>query len=266
MSVIETEDKKEIYTYKQILLCIRDEIIKNRILLKELSDLIVIEKNAGSHCFCNYLKNEEDVYKIKLTIEEIKKRQSFLELLFNKLTKYKFVKEKTSKIQSYFMIDDNGEYKFKLSYSDELEKNYFGSIKIVDKEKFNSIINELYSSKLAKITCKTLRLNNNLHVDISERLEIFDDKNSVSYFEENDSLNVDLYNKSLYKMLNTEIDSSLLSDEVIDLINCSSYKDYDIEIEKSKSEHNSYYEFDEIDNKIVLKKRISSIKTLIKID
>ena len=90
MSVIETEDKKEIYTYKQILLCIREEIIKNRILLKELSDLIVIEKNAGSHCFCNYLKNEEDAYKIKLTIEEIKKRQSFLELLFNKLTKYKF--------------------------------------------------------------------------------------------------------------------------------------------------------------------------------
>lgn len=83
--------KETSYTYKQILLSMREEVLKNEKLLKELRDLIAIEKNAGSYHFNENLRPGYE-FQIRLVIDEIEKRQSLLKELFNKITDYRFAR------------------------------------------------------------------------------------------------------------------------------------------------------------------------------
>lgn len=250
-----TKDNKT-YTYKQLLLALREQIIKNRILLKELNDLVEIEKNVGSYHFDDRLRDDvNDTYNIKLIIDEIQKRQSSLKKIFNKLTNYKFARASINKFQTYFVVNNNDEYNFELEHSYNLEKHYFGTIKITDKEKFNSIMSELNNSKLSNISEKGIHVDKNLYIGISSFIEIMSGLNSVHYVDSMDCINISLNDKNFEEILNTKISSDLLDDEVIELIETSSYNDSDIEFVEGKKRNNNYYKFIENEKKLVLEQK-----------
>ena len=238
------QEQSKTYTYKQLLLALREEILKNKILLDELNNLVTIEKNVGSYHFDDLLKNDlNGTYNIKLVINEIEKRKSALKKLFNKITNYKFARASTNKFQTYLVVNNDDEYTFKLEHSNNLEKHYFGKIKITDKEKFKSIMNELNNSKLSNIRQKGIHMDKNIYIGISNYIEIMSGINSAHYVDSMDCLSIDLNNIDFDELLNTKISSDLLDNEVIDIIETSTYKDSDIEFIKEKKHHNNYYKF-----------------------
>ena len=244
---------KEQYTYKEILLAFREELLKNQILLDELKSLIAIEKNAGYYRFDDRLKNDSnDTYGIKLVIDEIQKRQLSLRKIFNKLTNYKFARASINRFQTYCVDNNNGKYTFELEYSWNLEEDYFGMIKITNDEKFSSIIKELNSSKLSNIIQEGIRIEDNLFLGISSYVELSNGRNTINYRVDLDSLKIDLTDKIFEEMMNTTFDASLLSHEVLEVLETSAYKDYVIKFDDSEKSRDGYYKFNEVKTKEII--------------
>ena len=246
---------KEKYTYKEILLAIREESLKNQKLLQELSELISIEKNVGKYHFDDKLSCDSEPYKILLVIDTIQKKQSKLKEIFNKITEYRFARATLNKFQMYLVNSENGNNSFELKYTDGLTEDYFGSIEILDNVRFERIIDELKNSKLSKITEKGIHIDDNIFVEIADFIGIVNGKNSIHYASGVDGLKIELTDKGFDDILNTEISSSLLSNEVIDLINNADNNEVDIEFVESKGVPYNYYLFNECDEKIVLKRK-----------
>lgn len=246
---------KEKYTYKEILLAIREETLKNQKLLQELSELISIEKNVGKYHFDDKLSCDSEPYKILLVIDTIQKKQSKLKEIFNKITEYKFARASANKFQMYLVNSENGNNSFELKYTDGLTDDYFGCIEILDNERFERIINELKNSRLSKITEKGIHVDDNLFVEIADFIGVVNGKNSIHYARGIDGLKVELTDKGFYEILNTEISSSLLSNEVIDLVNNANNNEINIEFVESKGVPYNYYLFNECDEKIILKRK-----------
>jgi hypothetical protein len=249
------KEEKQYFTYKEILLAIREQVLKNEKLLKELNKLISIEKNVGSYRFDDKLRGESQSYKIRLIADEITKSRSTIKVLFNRLTDYKFDRASINKFHMYNVVDTNGKYNLKLVYTSNLDKDYFGTIEILDEEKFASIINELNNSKLSKITEKGIHVNNNLFIQISDFIGIVNGKNSIHYAGGIDGLKVELTDKDFYDVLNAEISASLLPNEVIDLISNSNYNEIDIKFIESKGVPYNYYRFNESGQKLILERK-----------
>lgn len=249
---------KKQYTYKEILLAFREELLKNKILLDELKKLTTIEKNAGTYYFMDYLKYDYEPYKVRLIINELEKRQSKLRSFLDKLTNYQFARGTNYKCQNFNVLNEKGKIDFDLVYStgfgmdNFLGLGYFGEIKIEDSVKFNEILNNLNNSKIAKIKNDGIHTNNGLFLGISSYVEFLNGRNIMHYNVGTDSLKIDLLDKSFEKMMNTPIDTSLLSNEVLDIIEGSSYKDYDIRFEDDKKSKDHYYKFNEHGKSIVL--------------
>lgn len=246
--------EKTHYTYKEILLAMREKVLKNEKLLKELRDLIAIEKNAGSYHFNENLRPGYE-FQIRLVIDEIEKRQSLLKEFFNKLTDYKFARASIRKFHMYNVDNNENGYVLKLVYN-TLEEDYFGKIDIVDIERFTSIINELNNSKLSKINNRGIHVDENLYLELSDAIAIVSGKNVIHYAKGIDGLRMKLVDKSFEEMLNTNVSSSVLPEEVISIINDSSYTDASIDSQLIESKDYNYYSFNEDGQKLVLSKNI----------
>lgn len=247
--------EKTSYTYKEILLALREEVLKNEKLLKELEQLVSIEKNAGAYRFIDTLKFEAEPYKIILVIDEVQKRQSKLKMLFNKLTDYKFARASISKFQQYDVIENNGSYDFEMTYTYNLDADYFGKIEIIDLEKFADLINELSNSMLSQVTQQGIHINEDLFFEISHYPLILNGNNLIHYVSSLDVLRLELSDKTFDEMLSTEISSSLLSDEMIELINNYSGNKIDIEFQEDKKVSNNCYKVNEEGKKLVLTRK-----------
>lgn len=153
----------------------------------------------------------------------------------------------------YDVVEENKTYKLNLKLDNGLLKNGLGEVIIADKEKFSEIINQLKNSKLAEIERKGIQISDQLYLEIAYHTAIEKGKNSICYWPLDDELNIILNDGDFQGVLNTEIDASVLSDEVKSLIDNSNFKSVDVElINERKNKYNGIYSINEQNKKLIL--------------
>ena len=114
---------KEKYTFKEILLSLSEEIIKNDMLINELNKLVFIDNSNISYEFRDILpKDKESFYRIIFLIEELQKKQNILKRLMDKILIHtSFCRASISRFQSYGIVKENDRYIFNLNYNHRIE-------------------------------------------------------------------------------------------------------------------------------------------------
>jgi len=249
-----TQKNNKTYTYKEILLALREQMLINQKLLNQLKGLITIEKKAGTYYFYEILQSKNDMfynpYNIYLHINVIEGRQSKLKKIINEITHYKFLKKYELGGYHTYRLDDN--QFFHLTAKNHLEDYYFGEIKITDKEKFDDIAVQLYNSKLSKLMQEGIHVTDDLYLGIDQYIEIAKEHNLVFYQFLNDGIKTNINDESFIDILNTKIDSALLYNELINILEGSNYKDADVQF-TNNNDLNHLYKFEENGKSITLK-------------
>lgn len=252
-----TQNNNKTYTYKEILLAIREQVLINEKLLNELKGLISIEKNAGTYSICEALKADLDMftlqYRIFLEINALEEKQSKLKKILNELTNYKFSKYKPGGYHIYNFVHAGKDYNyFSLTDTHILDDDYFGKIEITDKEKFDDIIVQLYNSRLAKISEEGIHITDDSYLGIGNYIELINKDKYIYYYNQKDALKTNLNDDTFYDIMNTEVNSTLLSNELINILEGSKYKDADIQFVNNENVHH-FYKFEENGKSITLK-------------
>lgn len=244
------------YTFKEILLALREEILKNESLINQLNNLIKVDNENVTYSFSELLKKDDTPYHIILTIDELEQKQSLLKSLLNKLLiNTSYYRVSIPRFCRYDVVEENKNYKLNLSHN-ELEKNDLGKVTIIDKEKFAEIVNQLKNSKLSTIEHKGIHISNQLYLEIAHFALVQKEKDSICYWPGNDGLHLTFNGGDFQDVLNTEIDASILSDELKALIDNSDFKSVDVElINERKNKYNGIYDITEKNRKLILTRK-----------
>ena len=245
------------YTYQEILLALREEYVKNQILLDKLSTYIKINgngKRVGDINLEANLISKNERYALSRIRLIIRERQNLLKRIFNELkyciSCYNWNGEFSDKV--CFEIKENK----KSGYHFAREKNEYVPfnegfnpfVSITRQNDFDSIINEILNSKIMSLTSKCLLINS------LQKLTI--DGSGISLRTDTD--NFGIFNSDAFSL-------GLVYDSRRDILrfNCESDNWYYILTELLKTEIPSY----KIPNsyKLIIDSSISATK-LIRVD
>ena len=235
-------EKKNFYTYQQLIHGLRDEYQKNQKLIEELKKLIEIESRYQTTSSL-VLKQQPSSYHLDdypTLLLRVSKRQREIKKKLIKLHDGFLGESPTIRRNNnsdFILKKDRGEYQF-FSHNDLEGALYFHpNIFIRNQKEFSDLYRELQQTKLYNAKNSTILLNNfqdislngeGISLNTTERLKVYDPNVRITYSAEDDQVHLsqDTIHKYIFidNLLDTEIPSYSIPDEYLRILEANPTK------------------------------------------